>query len=134
MDYPVSGWFAGIWLNMIPDIIIVLCILVLSSALIYGWALKVANIELSRNLDYDEALYRGVFEQAPIGIAIVKDISFIYSSDFGHSNINPMFEKIMGRSSADLANLKWTDITHPEDEADLKQFNRFRNRKSTAIP
>ncbi|NLN55805.1 MAG: EAL domain-containing protein [Clostridiales bacterium] len=128
MDYPVSGWFAGIWLNMIPDIIIVLCILVLSSALIYGWALKVANIELSRNLDYDEALYRGVFEQAPIGIAIVKDISFIYSSDFGHSNINPMFEKIMGRSSADLANLKWTDITHPEDlEADLKQFNRFRN-------
>ncbi|MDD4125823.1 MAG: EAL domain-containing protein, partial [Eubacteriales bacterium] len=81
-----------------------------------------------RNLAYDEALYRGVFEQAPIGIAIVSNKSFVYQSDFGHKNINLLFENILGRTSAELSGIIWTDITHPDDlEEDLDKFEQFKN-------
>lgn len=130
MDYPVTKWFSALWRNMIPDMVIAVFIIILTFLILYGWLLHEANRELNKQLDYDEALYRGLFEKAPIGIAIVDDLSFIYSTDYGMSTINPMFEKIMGRSTLELSKLKWTDITHPDDlQADLDMHKEFQDGK-----
>ena len=59
-------------------------------------------------------------------MAIIKDKSFADQSDFAHFNINPMFEKIVGRTSSEIEQLSWTDITHPDDlEEDLEKFSQF---------
>jgi PAS domain S-box-containing protein len=45
-------------------------------------------------------------------------------------NINPEFERILGRTSRDLADIKWPEITHPEDlSADLEKFALFKAGK-----
>ncbi len=63
----------------------------------------------------NEALYRGVFDQAPIGIAIVNDKSFATRPEYIQMNINPMFERIIGWKSSELTDIVWTEITHPDD-------------------
>ena len=41
--------------------------------------------------------------------------------------MNPMFEKILGRSSEELEKISWPDITHPDDlEADIMMFNKLK--------
>ncbi len=76
----------------------------------------------------DNNALRGVFEQAPIGIAIVKDKNFIYQSQSDFMNINPTFEQILGRKGDVLNQTKWTEITHPDDlQADLEKFKEFKN-------
>lgn len=127
MDYSAQEWYAQLWKHMIPDIIVIICIVMLSFALLYGRIQYDNTKTLSRKLAYDEALYRSVFDQAPIGIAIVKDKNFIYKADFVLTSINPMFEKILGRKSSDLANIKWPEITHAEDlQTDLDKFEQFK--------
>jgi PAS domain S-box-containing protein len=45
-------------------------------------------------------------------------------------NMNPEFERILGRTSQDLANIKWPEITHPDDlQADLAYFESFKTGK-----
>ena len=61
-------------------------------------------------------------------MAIIKDKSFADEPEFAHFNINPMFEKIVGRIGSEIEQLRWTDITHPDDiEEDLKKFKQFVN-------
>ena len=76
---------------------------------------------ISRKLSESEELFRKVFEQAPIGIAIVDNYRLI-------SNINPVFEEITGRSKAELSALDWTEITYPDDlQEDLDNFAKFKS-------
>jgi diguanylate cyclase (GGDEF)-like protein/PAS domain S-box-containing protein len=76
-------------------------------------------IRLSRQLEDREALFKAIFDQAPIGIAVGDHLRLI-------SNINPMFEKTLGRSARDLLQMSWVDYTHPDDvQADLACFDRF---------
>jgi diguanylate cyclase (GGDEF)-like protein/PAS domain S-box-containing protein len=73
-----------------------------------------------KRLKNDEVLYKVVFHQSPIGIAIVEDYRFL-------SNMNAMFEKILNREKHQLTALNWVDLTHPEDlEEDMEQFARFK--------
>ena len=88
---------------MIPDIVVVLCILILAVALVRVYAEHHRLKMRSKKLSTDEALFRSVFDQAPIGIAIVTDKSFAYPSNDGAMNINRTFEKIIGRSKEELA-------------------------------
>ncbi|NLB48748.1 MAG: EAL domain-containing protein, partial [Erysipelotrichia bacterium] len=72
-------------------------------------------------------LYQSIFEQAPIGIAIVDDDDFISQSKFSVRNMNSTFETILGRSSAELEKINWPDITHPDDLAmDYQMFEKFK--------
>lgn len=127
IDYSASEWYAALWKQMIPDITVVVVFLLLYLAFLYILIQHSRLNSLNKKLAFDEALCHGVFDQSPIGIAIVNDKNFIYESNFGHASINPMFEKIIGRKSYDLSNIKWTEITHPEDlQADLDKFDQFK--------
>lgn len=81
-----------------------------------------AKLKISeRKLHENQRIFKTVFEQAPIGVAIVNDYNFL-------SEMNTEFEKIMHRKKDELANIKWTDITHPDDlDEDLKLFAKFKN-------
>lgn len=120
IDYDTTQQYVGLWKRMIPDIIIVFTLFFLFFALLYSGRLR-------RRAAMDEALYHSVFNQAPTGIAIVEDKHFTTQMKFNYKNMNPMFEDILGRTSGDLENIKWPDITHPEDlQADLEKFEQFK--------
>jgi PAS domain S-box-containing protein len=128
IDYSASEWYSRLLMHMIPDLVIVITVLMLFFVLLSFRAQNFMLKELSKKLAFDEALYHSVFNQAPIGIAIVNDKSFVSESEYGEMNINPMFEQILGRKSDELSNIKWTEITHPEDlKADIDNFEQFKN-------
>ena len=130
IDYSASVWQSRLWRQMLPDIIIVLSILGLFGALLLIWIQQSILKGLNKKLAFDEALYHSVFEQAPIGIAIMNGKNFVSQSEFGDININPMFEEILGRKFLDLKDMKWTEITHPDDlQADLERFEQFKTGK-----
>ncbi len=127
LDFPASQWQMGIWKEMIPDFVIVLFLLLMVLLYLYSRRQHGTLANLSEKLAYDEALYHSVFSQAPIGVAIVNNTSFSFRSRFGDSNINTVFENILGRTSHELDRLEWADITHPEDLAeDLENFAAFK--------
>ena len=79
--------------------------------------------DLENKLTQSESLFRALFEQAPIGVALVKNFKFM-------SNINDKFVEIMGMTRKQLISTAWKDITHPDDlEEDLKYFNLFKAGK-----
>lgn len=96
---------------MISDVIIVLTLLLLFFVVFRFWVQNSTLNSLSEKLAFDEALYRGIFDQAPTGIAIVNDKSFVSESDQLHLTMNPMFEKIIGRSKDELL----TQTSHIND-------------------
>lgn len=117
IDYDAAEWDARLWRQMIPDFIITLAVLLLFIAFIRARMRQTQLKNLSRRLAYDEALYRGIFEQAPIGIGLMNGDSFIESSEFGYPSVNPKFEELLGREERELKGTKWMEITHPEDIA-----------------
>ena len=127
IDYSTEQWYADLQRRMIPDLIILLCLLVLAFAWFRSWAQKYALNQLSQKTAFDEALYHSVFDQSPIGIAIMKDGKVVHHSNFGDVNVNPTFETILGWSRSELENKTWIEITHPEDlQEDLEKFAQFK--------
>ena len=113
---------------MIPDVTVVFSILALSLAL-YGVFIAKMRMKIrGKVLSRDEALFRAVFEQAPIGISIGGDDKVTYTSVDGRFSVNRMFEVILGRSKQELEQTSWQAITHPDDlPEDLAQVARFKN-------
>jgi len=88
-------------------------------------------------LQTSEERFRTMFVQAPIGIA------FIDSLAGRIHEANPRFAEIAGRSMAEMANIDWLQITHPDDvQADLDnmallnagKINGFRMEKRYRHP
>ena len=128
-DYSAFEWRAAIWENLLPDIVIVACVLMLCLSLLKMLLQHFKFKELNRRLAHNEALYRSVFEQAPVGIAIVKDKTFVLQAAYGQIAMNCTFETILGRSKQELGGLNWPEITHPDDlAADLEKFDQFKAR------
>lgn len=78
---------------------------------------------------YDQNLtFDTIFQQAPIGIAISYGAQ-PHSGDMEELiSINPMYEKITGRTRKELLQLGWLKITHPEDiEKDLQFLEKMQN-------
>lgn len=72
-----------------------------------------------QKLKEQEMLFRTVFEKSPIGMAFCKSNGEII-------DVNPMYEKIFGRSKNELKRLGWHNITHPEDlYNDMDNFNKY---------
>lgn len=89
------------------------------------------EMERLQHLIEDESLQcrqmlQAIFDQAPIGIGL-----YFGSKPFDpQANvpplINPMYEKITGRSKEELMKLGWAQITHPEDlEKNLEFFEKM---------
>lgn len=74
-----------------------------------------------------EDFFFKVFEQAPIGIAIVHDKTFCVKNELEDISINPGYENILGREKGQLHEVNWMDITHPDDlNEDLRLFELFK--------
>lgn len=66
-----------------------------------------------------EERFRKIFEQGPLGMAIV-------GLDYRLMTLNPAFSKITGYRNEDLGSLTFMDITYPDDvQADLEQAGRL---------
>ncbi len=126
IDYPVSDWNRRLFLRFTPDVLIIVSLYAVCVAMFITWKGQQEIKARANQLSLDEALFHSVFDQAPVGIAIIKDKGFTYRFDQGNLTMNTMFERILGRTSDELAEIEWPDITYPEDLAvDMAQFARF---------
>ncbi|MBF0343908.1 MAG: PAS domain S-box protein [Nitrospirae bacterium] len=77
--------------------------------------------KLESELIENEKRFRSAFEFSTIGVAIT-------SPEKGWIEVNDEICKIMGYSRQELAQMTWTEMTHPDDlEADVRQFNQVIN-------
>ena len=130
IDYAATDWNFNLRKQMIPDILIVLFFQLFIFSLIRAESHYIKLKKTSDQLAFDEALYHSVFDQIPIGIAIVNDKRFLSQQEYGNLNMNPTFQNILGRTRDELQDIKWTDITHPDDlQNDLEKFKQFQERK-----
>lgn len=111
---------------IIPILIIALCIVLLQNT-----KLRKENTRLKESYlrqQEGEMLFRTIFDQAPIGIAISQDDECSSFANYTWPSINPMFEKITGWTKEELADISWMDITHPEDlDKDLENYTKFKS-------
>lgn len=64
---------------------------------------------LERALGRCEKRYQTIFNDAPLGIAVIDSLTGdIY-------DVNPSYEKTVGRSKEELKTINWMKITHPDD-------------------
>jgi PAS domain S-box-containing protein len=91
------------------------------------------NLELTHQerfkheLNELKVLFDAIFQRVPVGIAICyNDNSHAGSTET--ISINPMLEKITGRTRDEIMKLGWQAITHPDDlEKDLSYFRRLQS-------
>ena len=65
--------------------------------------------EAEQALRTSEARFKSMFNEAPMGIAVVDSLNARFYS------VNPMFAKIAGRTVEELEQIDWMHITHPDD-------------------
>ena len=71
-------------------------------------------------------IYDAIFQQSPLGIAISFNSEARTAEEAETFRINPMYEKITGRSKEELRRVGWASITHPDDIAEnLRYYKRF---------
>lgn len=74
---------------------------------------------LTERLEEREELFRAIFEQSPIGILIG-----MHGRPY---DVNPMAEKILGRTKEELLSTSWQQYTHTDDiQKDQELFDRFK--------
>lgn len=66
------------------------------------------RIHTERKLRESERRFRGVFEQAPHGMAVAE-------SDGSITKVNEAFCRMLGYSEAEVLDLSWEKLTHPDD-------------------
>ncbi|NTU88380.1 MAG: PAS domain S-box protein [Actinobacteria bacterium] len=120
IDYPEEYWNAGLFRQVMQDATVVVSILLLLIGLYRIYRDNINIGAIGAKLAESETLFKTVFEQAPVGVAIVTNYFFF-------SEVNSEFARILGRSKEDITSLNWVDITHPDDlEMDMEQYERFK--------
>jgi len=75
-------------------------------------------------LQTNEQTLRALFEQAPLGIAIIDSVTGRFCK------VNQQYCRIAGYSESEMLNLTFQQITHADDlESDLENMHRLRNRE-----
>ena len=123
-SYLAAEWQAKLWAKMIPDIIVTTVFIIFVLALFSLWQRYKKLKKDKESLAFQEALYRNIFKQIPVGIILRegKEIGTYAKS----LSINPMAEAILGRSEEELMSLTWPELTHKEDlEKEKPLFERF---------
>ncbi len=109
----ISERYDVMLVSMTKGILYVISTAMLLYFLIYSALKKLTDSEFK--LNKSEAMLRTVFNQAPIGIVIVLNETDKYLGNDDFPSINPMFEKITGRTKEELKGISWETITHPEE-------------------
>ncbi len=123
VDYSARLWSMEIIRHITHSVIVVVCILFFLTFLYLIFLKNQTLSSVSKKLHDSENLFRTIFEQAPIGIAVVDNFYFM-------SRINKELENILGRQRKEIISLDWKDITHPEDlDEDLQLFKRFKSKE-----
>lgn len=131
LDYSASEWNNRIWEHMFPEFIIVIILVLFFALLLRTWCQYSTLKILSKKMFFNEALYRSIFEQAPIGIAMADEHRYVSHTEYGFMNPNLMFEKITGWTSSELENINWKDIIHPRDMKDtIEKYEQFKDGKN----
>lgn len=82
-----------------------------------------AEVRIEQQLQASELRFRSLFEEAPIGIAVVGD-------DGKPLDVNDQLSKITGYSQDELRQMTFADYTHPEDiDKDLALFEELKDGK-----
>ncbi len=124
LSYSAEEWQATLSRKMVPDLAVVLCLLTLAGAVFHLRHNHAKLKRLAKELSFQEALYRNVFEEAPIGI-ILQNYDAT-GAEAGYLKVNPVGETILGRTTEELKGISWSELTHAEDLAlELPQFARF---------
>ena len=120
VDYPSAYYHQEIHKHVLHAAFAAACVFLLSAAL---WSMLIKNRtlrSLSTKLQASESIFRTVFEQAPVGIAIARNNRFV-------SHINPELERILGKPREELTSIPLTEILHPDDiQEDQEQFAEFK--------
>nr|WP_315251828.1 EAL domain-containing protein [uncultured Duganella sp.] len=61
-----------------------------------------------------EQRFRTMFEASPLGIALIDSVTYEYR------DINARYQEILGRTQHELRALRWLDVGHPDDIAQIK--------------
>lgn len=81
---------------------------------------------VSQKFQIRNSIYDAIFQQAPIGIAILFGDNTVVGDVNEAADINPTFQQITGRTKEELLKLGWAKITHPDDLAeDLYYYKRL---------
>lgn len=128
MDYPSEDWY-----NQAIDHSLLAFSLMLSLFLVLFsfYLVFLKNIDLkeeqnklliaSKKQQESEMLFRTIFDQAPVGIAVV-------NANRSIDMVNATFFNIIGRKKEDPNTLNWMAITHPDDlKKDLAYYEKFCN-------
>jgi two-component system NtrC family sensor kinase len=80
------------------------------------------RLEMEKELHQSEKLFRGAFDAAQTGIALIAEDGLSYV------DVNRALREMLGYSKAELLTLTWQQITHPDDlDVNLESFARLRN-------
>lgn len=93
-------------------------LLIMLAVITYVFEKKKSKI--LQELLVSEKRFRTIFEKAPLGIGLTNSITGIIDE------LNPKYADIVGRDPQELANLKWMNITYPDDlKEDLDNMKRM---------
>jgi PAS domain S-box-containing protein len=135
LDYPVKLWYQSPIKNAIQSAVLSLCIIAM---LVVLYMISLMNRKLRNErllikkaddrLKESMTLYKAVFDQTTIGIAIADNFKYLVKTDTGLPGINPAFESILGRSKEEIAETTWTELTHEDDlTVDMEYFSKFKS-------
>lgn len=134
IDYPVENWNNQSRARTMQVSIVMFCLLIILIMLniAYYQYIQITDEKtklfiLDDKLKKSESLFKAIFDQASVGIAIGHNNRY-YIANENDININPMYEKITGRTIEELKTTKWPEITHPDDlTMDMELFNKFKS-------
>lgn len=125
----IPGLFGHNPINLIPEFPIFVAILIGMctgiSAMIYAgrwdaYRARHEERELRRVLSDSEQRYRALFEDASDGIFEYSDI------ENGFTMVNPVIERLLGMSAAELARTPFTEVIHPDDLERVVRIHKAR--------
>ncbi len=128
VDYPLDSWYDHAIIRAIQAAVVVLCVFLIFVAFLYIVNRNRALVQMDAQLKEREELFRTIFDEVPIGLALGHNDKYIITNTDDRPSVNPMLKKILGRTTEDLTNVSWADITHPDDlPVDLEHFEKFKS-------
>ena len=122
VDYPAERWYDSTYAALFYTGILLFCLLIIfyfvrrsraKNNMLHIEHLKAIKSE--KKFKESETLFQALFDQATIGLALIHTGDFVAISSEDRRLINPMFEKIVGRTASELCTVTWGDIIHPDD-------------------